>query len=95
MSQCTLAYKNASSPLVLAGTPEINLIDVVSGNVIQHAFHSGGITLNNDSSIALKSGNKSNNNTDSYSLLNDLYLSISSNVLSGDGELYIYMFGTY
>lgn len=93
VDQCTIFYTAATTPLVFSGSPELNLTD--SNNIIEYAFHTTGITLNNDDSIRLSGGNKSSNNVDSYNLSNGLQLDCTTSVLSGDGQLIVYLWGTY
>ena len=93
VNQCSILYTDATIPLTFTGIPEINLTDSV--NVIEYAFNISGYTLNNNESIRLSGGNKSSNNVDTYNLLNGLQLDCSTAVNGGDGQLIVYLWGTY
>lgn len=93
VDQCTIFYTAATTPLTLPATTEINLTD--SNNNIQYAFHSSGYSINNNEAIRLSGGNKSGNNVDAYNLSNELQLDCTTSVLSGDGQLIVYLWGTY
>jgi hypothetical protein len=95
VDQCSILYNNATTPLTFTASPEIELIDSGSGNIIQYAFHQGGTTLNPNDSIRLSGGNKSNQNVDTYNIASGLQLSLSTAISGGDGDLVVFLWGTY
>jgi hypothetical protein len=94
INQCTIVYTNGAIPLDFVGGPEINLIDR-NGVKIQYAFDGGAYSIPQDSAVRLAGGNKSSGNILPYDLQQDLYLENTTSVLSADGDLLIYLWGTF
>ena len=94
VDQCSILYTNATSVLQLAGAYEINLIDIY-GTGIQFAFNSGLVGMKPYESFRLSGGNKSSNAVLPYDTSNDYSLELTTSVISGDGELQVFLWGTY
>lgn len=94
VDQCTIAYVNATTPLVFFGTPEIKLIDSL-GNSILYAFGGAGYNITQDHAVRLSGGNKSSNTVVPYEYVTGLFLQNTESIVSGDGDLLIYLWGTF
>jgi hypothetical protein len=94
VDQCTLVYVNATTALTFASNPELNLIDT-TGAGIQYAFNQSISMIQPDSAIRLSGGNKSSGNVLPYDVSNGLLLETTESVTAGDGELLVYLWGTF
>jgi hypothetical protein len=94
VNQCTLYYKKATTPLIFAGNPEINLTDR-NGVNIEYAFGGGSFSIPVDNAVRLSGGNKSSLIVDPYETILELLLECTTSVLSGDGILEVYLWGTF